>query len=68
MEAACAKHERRVRNKTRKSEESVKSVDTPVPTDRRVKMQPHACVLFETKEQLTDDEAIDRVEEDDKVQ
>ncbi|KAF1752218.1 hypothetical protein GCK72_018772 [Caenorhabditis remanei] len=68
MEAACAKHERRVRNKTRKSEESVKSVDTPVPTDRRVKMKPDACVLFETKEQLTDDEAIDRVEEDDKEQ
>lgn len=61
LEAACAKHERKVKNPTRKSEDSVKSDDNaaPIPAGSRVRMKPEACLLFETKEQVTDDEELE---------
>ncbi|CAP35616.2 Protein CBG18102 [Caenorhabditis briggsae] len=61
MEAACAQHEKRNRNPNKKSEDSKESLEN-VPADRRVKMKPEACLLFETKEQQTEEDEIHDVQ------
>ncbi|EFO97529.1 hypothetical protein CRE_08572 [Caenorhabditis remanei] len=67
LQAACAKHELRFKNvrkneeknpnaKLPKSPESEKSTEKRAAPDARIKMRPDQCVLFETKEQLTEDD------------
>uniref|UniRef100_A0A1I7V533 Uncharacterized protein n=1 Tax=Caenorhabditis tropicalis TaxID=1561998 RepID=A0A1I7V533_9PELO len=76
LQEACDKHEARFKNLRKleekdpnyrrpKSVESEKSIDkrAPVPPDQRIKMRPDQCVLYETKEQVTEDDELDQQEE-----
>ncbi|EGT52036.1 hypothetical protein CAEBREN_11464 [Caenorhabditis brenneri] len=66
--AACDKHEARFKDirkleerdpnfRRPRSPETEKSIDkrAPVPHDQRIKMRPDQCVLYETKDQITED-------------
>ncbi|UMM25629.1 hypothetical protein L5515_005367 [Caenorhabditis briggsae] len=66
MMKACQKHETKFKdvrkndekNRFSKLPESEKSTEkqTPIPKDLRVKMRPDQCLLFETKDQQTEDD------------
>ncbi|EGT45850.1 hypothetical protein CAEBREN_24217 [Caenorhabditis brenneri] len=66
LNAACEKHEARFKDirkleernpnyRRPKSTESEKS-HAPVPPDQRIKMRPDQCVLFETKDLMTEED------------